>query len=184
MINKSNCLGQSFEHCLRDETTAQQQLTALWSANAGPVRDRCEAEATVDENQSYVDLLTCMQAADLVNPPSPADPLRGASPPPRAPDPSLAGVRLAIADHAMGLPVLRTLSLCTCRRHYPGAASERIASLNSFRRISLPRKGCRVDLRIVLFEDYSAFTRVAACTLALSPIRDSLIEASATSLPP
>src|SRR4029079_3137097 len=37
-------------------------------------------------------------------------------------------------------------------------------------------KGCRVDLRIVLFEDCSAFTRVAACTLALSPIRDTLIE--------
>src|SRR5450631_1492791 len=43
-------------------------------------------------------------------------------------------------------------------------------------RISLPRKGCRVGLRIVLFEDCSAFTRVAACTLALSPIRDTLIE--------
>jgi len=28
----------------------------------------------------------------------------------------------------------------------------------------------------VLFEDCSAFTRVAACTLALSPIRDTLIE--------
>jgi hypothetical protein len=57
-----------------------------------------------------------------------------------------------------------------------GAASERIASLISSRRISLPRKGCRVDLRIVLFEAYSAFARVAACTLALSPIRDTLIE--------
>ena len=34
----------------------------------------------------------------------------------------------------------------------------------------------RVDPRIVLFEDCSAFTRVAACTLALSPIRDTLIE--------
>jgi hypothetical protein len=33
-----------------------------------------------------------------------------------------------------------------------------------------------IDLRIVLFEDCSAFTRVAACTLALSPIRDTLIE--------
>src|SRR6266481_2858850 len=40
-------------------------------------------------------------------------------------------------------------------------------------RISLPRKGCRVGLRIVLFEACSAFTRVAACTLALSPIRDT-----------
>ena len=69
-----------------------------------------------------------------------------------APDLPLAGARLVIADRAMGLPVLRTLSLCTCRRHYPGAASERIVSLISSRRISLPRKGCRVDLRIVLFE--------------------------------
>jgi hypothetical protein len=76
----------------------------------------------------------------------------------------------------MGLPVLRTLSLYTCRRHYPGTASERIASLISSRRISLPRKGCRVDLRIVLFEACSAFTRVTACILALSPIRDTLIE--------
>src|SRR5436309_3536590 len=43
--------------------------------------------------------------------------------------------------------------------------------------VSLPRKGCRVGLRIVLFEACSAFTRVAACTLALSPIRrDTLIE--------
>src|SRR5258708_11384879 len=89
---------------------------------------------------------------------------------------SLAGVRSVIADHAIGLPVLRTLSLSTCRRHYPGTASGRIASLISSRRISLPRNGCRVDLRIVLFEDYSAFTRVATCTLALSPIRDTLIE--------
>src|SRR5262245_12504613 len=37
----------------------------------------------------------------------------------------------------------------------------------------LPRKGCRVGLRIVLFEACSAFTRVTACTLALSPIRDT-----------
>src|SRR5215472_4808185 len=43
-------------------------------------------------------------------------------------------------------------------------------------RVSLPRKGCRVGMRIVLFEACSAFTRVTACTLALSPIRDTLIE--------
>jgi hypothetical protein len=40
----------------------------------------------------------------------------------------------------------------------------------------LPRKGHRVGLRIVLFEACSAFTRVAACTLARSPIRDPLPE--------
>src|SRR5262244_2532080 len=36
-------------------------------------------------------------------------------------------------------------------------------------RVSLPRKGRRVGPRIVLFEACSAFTRVTACTLALSP---------------
>src|SRR5712671_5325940 len=44
---------------------------------------------------------------------------------PTAPDLSLAGVRLVIADHASGLPVLRALSLCTCCRQYPGAAAGR-----------------------------------------------------------
>src|SRR4030095_4350998 len=36
-------------------------------------------------------------------------------------------------------------------------------------RISLPRKGCRVGLRIVLFEVCSAFTHVTAPPLALPP---------------
>jgi hypothetical protein len=104
---------------------------------------------------------------------------------PRAPSLSLAGLRLVVADHALGLPVFRALSLCTCCRHYPGAASGCTASLISSRRISLPRKGCRVGLRIVLFEACSAFTRVAACTLALSPyIVTRYPKASATSLPP
>ena len=36
-------------------------------------------------------------------------------------------------------------------------------------RVSLPRNGCRVGLRIVCFEACSAFTQITACTLALSP---------------
>ena len=88
---------------------------------------------------------------------------------PRAPGLSLAGLQLIIPDHALGSPVLRMLSLCTCCRHYPGTAAGRTASLIHPSRISLPRKGCRVGLCIVLFEDCSAFTRVTACTLALSP---------------
>src|SRR6202047_2328239 len=104
---------------------------------------------------------------------------------PRAPGLSLAGVRLIIPDHALGLPVLRALSLCTCCRQYPGAAAERLALLTSPSRISLPRYGSRVGLRIVLFEACSAFTRVTACTLALSPyIVTRYPKASATSLPP
>jgi len=52
-------------------------------------------------------------------------------------------------------------------------------------RVSLPRIGCRVGPRIVLFEACSAFTRVTACTLARPPNRGSLHpKASATSLPP
>src|SRR4029077_6750576 len=43
--------------------------------------------------------------------------------PPSAPGLSLTGVRLLIPDHALGLPVLRALSLCTCCRQYPGAAA-------------------------------------------------------------
>src|SRR5258708_3044712 len=73
----------------------------------------------------------------------------------------------------MGLPVLRTLSLCTSCPHYPGPPPGNTCFAHSPRRISLPRKGRRVGLRIVLFEACSAFTRVTACTLALSPIRDT-----------
>ena len=104
---------------------------------------------------------------------------------PTAPGLSLTGFRLVITNHALGLPVLRTLSLCTCCRHYPGAATGRNSSLIHPSRISLPRKGCRVGLRIVLFEVCSAFTRVTACTLALSPYFVTRIpKASAISSPP
>ena len=75
-------------------------------------------------------LTTCCVCPELRPLPSPGvtrlqrycEPLRH----PGAPDLSLAGVRLVIADHASGLPVLRTPSLCTCCRHYPGAAAGRI----------------------------------------------------------
>src|SRR5271167_5196449 len=43
------------------------------------------------------------------------------------------------------------------------------SSLVSPNRVSLPRFHVRIGLHIVLFEDCSAFTRVAACTLARSP---------------
>src|SRR5271165_6696079 len=48
------------------------------------------------------------------------------------------------------------------------------SSLVSPSRVSLPRHCIRVGLHIVLFEACSAFTRVAARTLAPSPIRDRL----------
>src|SRR5260370_22568689 len=45
-------------------------------------------------------------------------------------DLSLAGVWLVIADHAMGLPVLRTLSLCTCCPCVRAAASTPVQRLS------------------------------------------------------
>src|SRR3981189_168188 len=104
---------------------------------------------------------------------------------PRAPGLSLTGFHLFTAHHTAGFPVFRALSLCACCRQSPGAAAERIALLTSPSRISLPRNGSRVGLRIVLFEAFSAFTCVTACTRALSPyIVTRYPKASATSLPP
>src|ERR1700730_18439589 len=93
-----------------------------------------------------------------------------------AADLSLADVRLGIADLALGLPVLSTLSLCTCRRQCPGVATGRTLRSTRPAVSAFPRYGSRVGLHIFLFEACSTFTRVAACTLALSPIRDTLIE--------
>src|SRR5215467_7344122 len=58
----------------------------------------------------------------------------------------------------------------------PRCSGRAYSSLISPDRISLPRYGGRVGLHIDLFETCSAFTRVAACTLARSPIRDPLSE--------
>jgi hypothetical protein len=78
-------------------------------------------------SRSFTTYCVCLELRSL---PSPGvtrlqrycEPLRH----PMAPDLSLAGVRLVIADHALGLPVLRTLSLRTCRRQYPRAAAGHI----------------------------------------------------------
>ena len=56
----------------------------------------------------------------------------------------------------------------------PRCSGRASSSLISPCRISLPRKRRRVGLHIVLFEACSAFTRVAARTLAPSPICDLL----------
>src|SRR6478672_5282451 len=51
----------------------------------------------------------------------------------------------------------------------PRCSSWAYSSLISPSRVSLPRKGSQVGLHIDLFEVCSAFTCVAACTLARSP---------------
>src|ERR1022692_2879094 len=103
---------------------------------------------------------------------------------PRAPGLSLAGVRLVIPDHASGLPVLRMLSLCTCCRHYPGAASGRLL------RSSHPVVSTFPDSTFGS-ACTSSFSRFAQRSLALRPahsrchrIRDSYPRASDISSPP
>ena len=78
---------------------------------------------------------------------------------PSAPGLSLTGVRLIIPDHALGFPVLRALSLCTCCRHYPDAAAGRIPHSSHPAVSAFPGRGSG-----------------SACTLARSPIRDPLSE--------
>ena len=104
---------------------------------------------------------------------------------PRAPGPSLAGVRLVIADHASGLPVFRALSLCACCRHYPGAASGRIASLTSPSRVS-----AFPDMAVgsACASSFSRFARRSLAfglhTRAVTKFRDRCPGASDISSPP
>ena len=103
---------------------------------------------------------------------------------PRAPGLSLAGVRLVIADHALGLPVLRALSLCTCCRHYPGAAAGR--TLRSFTQPYQPSpKGpsgrpAHCPFRGLL----GVHSRCGLHTRAVTDFVTRYPKASATSLPP
>jgi hypothetical protein len=71
-------LGQPLENCMRDENDAKQQLNASWSAYPAPLRDRCEREATLLGEGSYVDLITCIQMSDPAKL-TPAGNLKGAS---------------------------------------------------------------------------------------------------------
>jgi hypothetical protein len=72
-------LPQSYDDCMRDENNALQQLNVVWLQNSDALRNRCEGEATAVGNDSYVDLLTCMQMADWAKSAPPAQKLRGGS---------------------------------------------------------------------------------------------------------
>src|SRR5262249_38670159 len=96
--------------------------------------------------------------------------------PPRAPGPALAGRRFDHPGPRLGPSRVARAFLVYMPPPLPRCSGWAYSSLISPRRVSLPRKGRRVGLHIAIFEICSAFTRVAACTLALSPIRDTLIE--------
>src|SRR5262249_8026639 len=86
---------------------------------------------------------------------------------------TVTGLRLVgTTDHAIGLPVLRALSLCTCPRHYPGAATEAVLRSCSSIVSAFP-------VRVDGSARASSFSRLARRSLALRPAhsrcRDTLI---------
>src|SRR5271165_4892178 len=152
-------------------------LPSLSRATPSAVSEHCSELIGRPISRSFPTCCVCLELRSL---PSPGvtrlqryyEPLRH----PKAPGLSLAGVRLLIPDHAVGLPVLRALSFIYVLPPLPRCSDWASSSLFSPSRVSLPRKRRRVGLHIVLFEACSAFTRVAARTLAPSPKCDSYTE--------
>ena len=70
---------QSYNACMLDETTAQQQLGPVWSGTPQAVRTQCYGEAVAGGIASYVDLLSCIQMGGFGQSSTPATSLRGAS---------------------------------------------------------------------------------------------------------
>src|ERR1700726_1475989 len=146
-----------------------QLLPSLWRVTPSAASEHVSELLGCPISRSLTTSCVCLELRPL---PSPGvtrlqryyGPLRH----PSAPSLSLAGVRLIIPDHALGLPVLRALSWCTCCRHYPGAAAGCLPRSSHPTVSAFPGRGRRVGLHIDLFEACSAFTRVAACTLARS----------------
>src|SRR6266849_4285756 len=100
-------------------------MTAMRCAKYLTVAMSCEIKRK-ESPSSFTTYCVCLELRSLPSTgvtrlPRYYEPLRHA----RAPSLSLTGFRLVIADHALGLPVFRALSLCTCRRQYPGVAAGR-----------------------------------------------------------
>jgi hypothetical protein len=71
-------LPQSYEKCMADENSAEQQLTPIWSSYSASVQAGCYDEAVAAGIASYVDLLVCLQMNDPART-TPVTNLRGAS---------------------------------------------------------------------------------------------------------
>lgn len=78
-IDKTLSVAQSYEACMLDERTAQQQLGPVWPATPGAIRTQCYGEAVAGGIESYVDLLSCIQMNGFGQSSTPAASLRGAS---------------------------------------------------------------------------------------------------------
>jgi hypothetical protein len=78
-IDKTLAEPQSYDACMGDEKTAQQQLGSVWSSIPEAVRTQCYGEAVAGGVESYVDLLSCIQMGGFGQSSTPATSLRGAS---------------------------------------------------------------------------------------------------------
>src|SRR5437588_6584085 len=114
----------------------------------------------------------------------PASTVLRASPPPQCARPVPHGRPVDHPDHALGLPVLRALSLCTCCRHYPGAAAGRSPRSSHPAVAAFPGRGAGSACT-------STFSRLARRSFALRPAHSHChhfvtrsSNASAISLPP
>ena len=137
--------------------SSRQSKSPPPTARDDPSRDRKPAERRVCALRAKTNSSSCL----------PSLPSQGSEPPANSgrfkpPSLSLAGVWFVISDHAMGLPVLRTLSLCTCCRHYPGAATGRRLCSSHPAVTAFPQN-------VVGSACTTSFSRLARRSLALRP---------------
>src|SRR6202166_326287 len=156
-------LASSFQLSYRTPHPALGQELTLSRATPSAVSDHLSELIGFPISRSFPTYCVCLELRSL---PSTKvtrlqryyEPLRH----PKAPSLSLTGFRLVIADHALGLPVFRALSLCTCRRQYPGVAAGR--NLRSTR----PAISAFPDMAVGS-ACTSSFSRLAQRSLALRP---------------
>lgn len=59
----------TYQRCVRDETSARDQLERQWASFDAGQREMCAQETNVGGAPSYVDVLTCIQMANGTAPP-------------------------------------------------------------------------------------------------------------------
>src|SRR3979409_135347 len=64
-LDLSTGQNETVKRCVADEQQALTQLQTQWSQFLGSDKAPCIGEANIGDTPSYVDLLTCLQAAKL-----------------------------------------------------------------------------------------------------------------------
>src|SRR3984957_1333934 len=149
--------------CRRGHRSDSRVLPSLSRATPSAVSERCSELIGFPISRSLTASCVCLELRPLPSPGVPRlqryyKPLRH----PTVPSLSLTGVWLVIPDRAWGLPVLRALSLCTCCRQYPGAATGRRLRSSHLAVSAFPEIAVGSACT-------SSFSRLARRSLALRP---------------